>query len=36
VQISNFEEANIEDADLIVVSVKPQDFQYVAEIFRFN
>ena len=30
VQISIFEEANVEDVDLIVVSVKKQDFQYVA------
>lgn len=36
VQISNFEEANVEDADLIVVSVKPQDFQYVADNLPFQ
>ena len=36
VKISYFEEANVEDADLIVISVKPQDFQYVAEHLPFQ
>ena len=35
-KVSFFEEANVEDADLIVVSVKPQDFQYVADNLPFQ
>lgn len=34
--ISTFEETNELDADLIIVAVKPQDFQHVAQNFRFT
>lgn len=36
VKISYFDEAEVEDADLMVISVKPQDFQYVAENLPFT
>ncbi|CEJ71180.1 pyrroline-5-carboxylate reductase [Chryseobacterium oranimense] len=34
--ISTFEETSDLDADLIIVAVKPQDFQHVAQNFRFT
>lgn len=36
VKISTFDEADVADADLIIVSVKPQDFQFVAEHLPFQ
>ena len=35
-KVSFFEEANIDDAELIIVSVKPQDFPFVAENLPFK
>lgn len=35
-KISTFEEIETVDADLIIIAVKPQDFQHVAENFRFK
>jgi len=34
--VSTFEETTQLDADLIIVAVKPQDFQHVAQNFRFT
>lgn len=36
VNISYFAEANIEEADVVIISVKPQDFQFVAENLPFK
>ena len=35
-KVSFFEEANIDDAELIIVSVKPQDFPFVAKNLPFK
>ena len=35
-KVSFFDEANIDDADLIIISVKPQDFPFVAQNLPFK
>ncbi|SEM14283.1 pyrroline-5-carboxylate reductase [Chryseobacterium taichungense] len=35
-KISTFDQVNDIDADLIIIAVKPQDFQYLSENFRFQ
>lgn len=36
IEISHFSEANVENADIVIISVKPQDFQFVAENLPFK
>lgn len=36
IEISHFSEANVENADIVIISVKPQDFQFVVENLPFK